>query len=76
MLDKIKNIIASQMNIDPQSITLKTDLINDLGVNSLAMVELICAFEQEFGIEVPEQDFRKFRQVEGIVNYLGQLARG
>jgi len=70
MFDKVKKLIAQNLKIDPEEISLETEMLTDLGINSLDLVELVCAFEIEFDIEVPEKDIRKFRKVGDIVEYL------
>lgn len=70
MFEKVKKIIEE--NIDCAGITLSPDtvLLKDLKINSLDLVELVCAFEVAFDIEVPEKDMRKFSKVQDIINYL------
>lgn len=70
MFEKVRDLIASDLKVDPESILPTTEMITDLGVNSLDLVELVCSFEMEFGVTVPERDIRKFRKVEDIVLYL------
>ena len=70
MFEKVKKLIAQNLKIDPDEIGLDTEMLTDLGINSLDLVELVCAFEMEFDIEVPEKDIRKFRKVGDIVDYL------
>lgn len=70
MFDEVKEII--QDNIDCTGIKLspETVLLQDLNINSLDLVELVCAFEVAFDVEVPEKDMRKFIKVQDIMNYL------
>lgn len=75
MFEKVKEIIELQLPDSGADITPDTSLINDLGINSLTLVELVCAFEQEFGIEVPEQKIRRFRKVKDISDYLETTLR-
>jgi acyl carrier protein len=70
LFEKVKDLIAKNLKVDPQTILPSTEMITDLGVNSLDLVELVCEFEMEFGVTVPERDIRKFRKVEDIVGYL------
>ncbi len=70
LFEKVRGLIASYLKVDPESILPQTEMITDLGVNSLDLVELVCAFEMEFGVEVPEKDIRKFRKVEDIAAYI------
>lgn len=70
LFEKVRDLIAGHLKVDPATILPATEMITDLGVNSLDLVELVCAFEMEFSITVPERDIRKFRRVEDIAQYL------
>lgn len=70
MFEKVKRIIEENINCEGVKLTLETELLVDLNVNSLDLVELVCAFESAFGIEVPEKDIRRFAKVKDIVDYL------
>lgn len=70
MFDKVKSIIAEQLDMDENKITPDTKLIEDLGADSLDVVELIMAFSDEFGIEIPDEASEKISTVSDIVNYL------
>ncbi len=70
MEDKIIALIADKLNKKKDSITLKTNLVEDLGADSLDVVELIMAFEDEFGISLPDEDATKMKTVGDIVEYI------
>lgn len=70
MEQKIIAIIADKLNKKKESITLKTNLVEDLGADSLDVVELIMAFEDEFGISLPDEDATKLKTVGDVVNYI------
>ena len=70
MLERVKKIIASQLGADESVITPETDIEDDLGADSLDAVELIVAFEEEFGISVPDDDILAIRTVGDILEYL------
>ena len=70
MFDRVRSIIQGYIQRDDLEITLDTDVLSDLGINSLELVELVCAFEMEFDREIPENDIRQFVTVEDIVRYL------
>lgn len=70
MLERVKYIIAKQLDIDESAITPETDIEDDLGADSLDAVELIVAFEEEFGISVPDDDILALRTVGDIMEYL------
>ncbi len=70
MFDRVKAIIEEYLKRDDLEIKPSTDVLSDLGINSLELVELVCAFEMEFDIDIPEKDIRGFMTVEDIVRYL------
>lgn len=70
MLDKIINIISNYQGIEKEKITLQSDLIKDLGLSSFDITELVCAFEDEFGLEIPDRKIRTFQTVEDIVKFI------
>ena len=59
MLDKIKSIVAEQLGVDEDQVTEDASFVDDLGADSLDTVELIMAFEEEFDIEIPDEDAQK-----------------
>ena len=70
MLERVKKIIAAQLGADESVITPETEIEEDLGADSLDAVELIVAFEEEFGISVPDDDILAIRTVGDILEYL------
>ena len=69
VLDQIKEILKDTMDIDESKITLDAKLKEDLELDSLDSVELIMSAEEEFGIEIPDEDVMNFKTVNDIVNY-------
>lgn len=72
MFEKVKCIIEEKVDCSQVKIAPETDLISDLSINSLDLVELVCAFEVAFDVVVPEKDIRKLSKVRDIVDYLDQ----
>ena len=72
VLDQIKEILKDTMDIDESKITLDAKLKEDLELDSLDSVELIMSAEEEFGIEIPDEDVMNFKTVNDIVNYIEQ----
>lgn len=71
IFEKIRDIIAEQFSIqDRETITLDTDFVNDLGADSLDIVEFIMAIEEEFDIDVPDDDVKDVKTVKDIVDYI------
>ena len=69
-LDKIKAIIAEQLGVDESEVKPETHLMKDLEADSLDAVEIIMAIEDEFDIEVPDEDAEKFQTVNDIIRYV------
>ncbi len=72
--DKIKAIIAEQLGVKPEEVTPEASFIDDLGADSLDTVELIMALEEEFGIEIPDEDAEKMTKVEDAIKYINEKA--
>ncbi|MFS8540737.1 MAG: acyl carrier protein [Tissierellales bacterium] len=71
--EKIRDIIASTLEIDEvETITMETSIMNDLEADSLDAVEIMMAIEDEFGVEIPDEDAENFRSIGDIVNYVEQ----
>jgi len=68
--DRVKDIIADELGVDKAEVVEEASFINDLGADSLGTVELVLAFEKEFGIEIPEEDAEKMTSVGDAINYL------
>lgn len=69
-LDKVKGIIAEQLSVDEGDITMESSFIEDLGADSLDIVELVMALEEEFDLVIPDEDAEKIRTVGEIVKYI------
>ena len=68
--DKIKSIIAEQLGVKPEEVTPEASFIDDLGADSLDTVELVMALEEEFGIEIPDEDAEKMTKVADSIKYI------
>jgi acyl carrier protein len=67
---KVKKIIAEQLGVEEGEVTPQASFIDDLGADSLDTVELIMAFEEEFGIEIPEEEAEKIATVQNAIDYI------
>lgn len=70
ILDTLKSILEEQLDIDPAEVTESTDIMEDLGADSLDIVELMMTVEEEFDITIDESDARSFKTVGDVVNYI------
>lgn len=68
--DKVKDIIVEQLGVNAEQVTTEASFIEDLGADSLDTVELVMAFEEEFGAEIPDEDAEKLTTVGAVVSYL------
>ena len=67
---KVKKIVADHLGIEEAKVTDEASFIDDLGADSLDTVELVMAFEEEFGAEIPDEDAEKLTSVAGVITYL------
>lgn len=74
--DKIKSIIAEQLGVKQEEVTEGAKFIDDLGADSLDTVELVMALEEEFGIEVPDEDAEKMTTVGDAIKYIEEKTAG
>ena len=72
--DKVKDIIVEQLGVTPEQVTPNARFIEDLGADSLDTVELVMAFEEEFSVEVPDEDAEKLQTVGDVVRYIEEKA--
>ncbi|MFP3870265.1 MAG: acyl carrier protein [Syntrophobacteria bacterium] len=70
MKEKIVDIIANQLGIDRGDVTPEASVIDDLGADSLDVVELIMALEEEFNLEIPDEEAEKIKNVQDIFNHM------
>ena len=68
--EKVKDIIVEQLGVNPEQVTREASFIEDLGADSLDTVELVMAFEEEFSIEVPDEEAEKLQKVGDVVDYI------
>jgi acyl carrier protein len=71
--EKVRNALATQFEMDPEEISAETNLIDDLGADSLDVVELIMSLEDDFGVKIPDEDVAELYTVGRIVDYLENM---
>ena len=74
--DKVKKIIIDQLGVDEAEVTAEAKFIDDLGADSLDTVELVMALEEEFGIEIPDEDAEKIATVQDAITYIKEHKKG
>ena len=70
VLERVKGIIVDQLGVADTAVTMEASFIDDLGADSLDIVELVMALEEEFDIEIPDSDAEKVVTVEDVVDYI------
>ena len=68
--DRVKKIVAEHLGVEETKVTDNANFIDDLGADSLDTVELVMAFEEEFGCEIPDEEAEKIQTVQDAVNYI------
>jgi len=74
--EKVKSIIVEQLGAKPEEVTPTASFVNDLGADSLDTVELVMALEEEFGVEIPDEDAEKIMTVEDAIKYIEKKTTG
>lgn len=72
---KVKEVIVEQLGVDADRVKPEASFIDDLGADSLDIVELVMAMEEEFGIEIPDEDAEKLKTVADVSNYLASKGK-
>ena len=72
MFEKMKELIAEQLNCDAAGITAETSFKDDLGADSLDLFELVMSLEDTYGVEIPSEELEQLTTVESVVDYLKQ----
>ena len=70
LLEKVKGIIVEQLGVDESEVTPEAHFIDDLGADSLDTVELVMALEEEFGVEISDEDAEKIQTVGDVIKYI------
>ena len=70
VFEKVRELLSEQLEIDPDEITLDTDIVNDLGADSLDLVDFVMSLEDEFDKEIPDEDVEGIKTIGDIVSYI------
>ena len=73
MLEKVKELLVEELQVNPADVTMDAELSKDLGINSIELAELIWKCEEKFGVTIDEDDSNNFQTVGDVVNYLETL---
>ena len=73
--DRVKKVVVDQLDVNEEEVTPTASFVEDLGADSLDQVELIMAFEEEFDIEIPDEDAEKISTVGDAVNYIDEKTK-
>ena len=68
--DRVKKIIVDQLGVEEETVTAEASFVDDLGADSLDTVELVMALEEEFGVEIPDEDAEKITRVKEAIDYI------
>jgi acyl carrier protein len=72
--NKVREIVCQQLDVDPDKVKMGTSFVDDLGADSLAVVELVLALEEAFEIDIPDEDTEKLRTFQDAVDYIKSKA--
>ena len=74
VLDRVVEIVTEQMGVDKEQVSAETSFVNDLGADSLDQVELVMLFEDEFKLDIPDEDAEKIQTIGDAVKYIQEHA--
>ena len=73
IFEKLQTIVSNQLGIEESKVVLSADFTKELGADSLDVVELVMAFEEEFDIEIPDESAEKIQTIKDAIDYIGNL---
>ena len=73
--DRVKKVVVEQLNVDAEEVTPEASFVEDLRADSLDMVELSMAFEEEFQVDIPDEDAEKIKTVQDAVGYIDEKSK-
>ena len=75
MFEQVKDLLVDELSVNPADITPNAELVNDLGINSLELADLVLMCEERFNIEIGDDNIHKFITVGDVVDYLSSIAK-
>ncbi|NLN17943.1 MAG: acyl carrier protein [Firmicutes bacterium] len=76
IFERVRELVVDQLGVDNEEVTLEASFVDDLGADSLDIVELVMAFEEEFELEIPDEDAEKITTVGAAVEYIKSMVEG
>lgn len=73
VFEDVRDVVVEQLSVSPESVKMESKIIEDLGADSLDVVELVMALEEKFNIEIPDSEAEKLIQIQDVVNYIEKL---
>ena len=74
--DRVKKVVVEQLDVNEDEVTVAASFVDDLGADSLDVVELVMGLEEEFDVEIPDEDAEKIATVEAAVSYIDEKSKG
>lgn len=75
IFDEVRDVVVEQLSAEPESVKLDSKIIEDLGADSLDVVELVMALEEKFGIEIPDSEAEKLISIQDVVSYIEKIQK-
>lgn len=75
MFEKIRDIVVEQLGVDEDKVTMESSFVDDLGADSLDIVELVMALEEAFGVEIPDSEAEKISTIGDVVEYVKNIQK-
>ncbi len=72
IFEKVRSVIVEQLGVDESEVTMDASFLDDLGADSIDIVEFIMALEEEFGLEIPDEEVDKIVTVENVIDYISE----
>lgn len=74
--EKVRDVISNQLGVGLNEVVPEASFVDDLGADSLDLVELVMAMEEQFGVEIGDEDAEKLRTVQDVINYIKNMQKG
>lgn len=75
VFDDVRDVVVEQLSVSPDAVKMESKIIEDLGADSLDVVELVMALEEKFGVEIPDSEAEKLISISDVVNYIDKIQK-